>query len=203
MGMWTSRSFIGLLFMDHSEKGERTLADFLKVEWKEYFPVFNIFTNLYNKDGLKILEDCLKKRKIGSHYFGALSSCDMTLKDQIIAVIEHYPPHVNPLNHVVNQLLAVCNKSMQVHIFEGDKLIIPLSSLPEFPTPPQSLDAVATPEFSSSTVFLNGSSYSNLDTEVFIAIKDLDIPLTVYPEICKWKSSMAAYLRRKYNIIHL
>ncbi|GFX65761.1 hypothetical protein TNCV_2042951 [Trichonephila clavipes] len=109
----------------------------------------------HNKDGLKILEDCLKKRKIGSHYFGALSSCNMTLKDQIIAVIEHYPPHVNPLNHVVNQLLVICNKSMQ-DIFEGDKLIIPLSPLPEFPTPPQSLDAVATPEFSSSTVFLNG-----------------------------------------------
>ncbi|GFR07140.1 ankyrin repeat and LEM domain-containing protein 2 [Trichonephila clavata] len=193
------KSMISNVNVSDPEKGieriGRRLADFLNIEWKEYFSAFNVFTNLCQKKGLRILEDCLRKCRKGFHYSGPLLSCNVP-KKEILSFIQHYPPHLNPLNHQVNQLLVIYNEFLQVPVFDEDEEFrTPPSLFPESPMPLQSVGAVAYPQLSSSTLFLNGSSYSSSDKEVFIAVKDLDVPSANYPEICKWRISMASYLR--------
>ncbi|GFU12406.1 ankyrin repeat and LEM domain-containing protein 2 [Nephila pilipes] len=182
------KSIISKIKFSDPEKGleriGRSLAKVLNIEWKEYFSVFNSFTNLTDQVGLKILEDYLKKRQDCYLFCGPLPSYNSKPLKKCLALVQHYPPHVNPLCHKVNKLLIQYKEFITVTINinedenEGEEEFMtpPLSPYPEFSTPPKYF--LSSPVLSSSTVFLKGSFYGKefLKSYELNPLKPLPVP---------------------------
>ncbi|XP_055940425.1 ankyrin repeat and LEM domain-containing protein 2-like isoform X2 [Argiope bruennichi] len=174
------------------ERIGRHLAEDMKVDWQEYFPDFNVFANFATKEGLAILEARLKKLQHGEPF--SIYNAEEPA-EQSLALVHQFPSHINPLKHRVNVLYSLFEKTKKDEDFDT-----PPSS-PEFITPPTS--PCGSPERElKKPVFLNGSSFSKLDREIYQAIQDYDFNEDEYPNVSKWKLLVSTEMKNCSSLKH-
>ncbi|GIY62560.1 ankyrin repeat and LEM domain-containing protein 2 [Caerostris darwini] len=171
------------------ERIARHLAQDMKVDWTEYFPTLDVFANFTTKEGLNILENHLNRlRHDEPLYLPAVEP-----SEQSIALVHLYPSHENPLKHRVNVLHSFFNR-----IQKEEKYTTPPSS-PEFVTPPSS--PCDSPVFDiKHPVYIQGSTLSELDIDVYLAIQDCELRPDEYPNVYKWKIFIKSEIKCQYSM---
>ncbi|GBL83797.1 Ankyrin repeat and LEM domain-containing protein 2 [Araneus ventricosus] len=174
------------------ERIGRSLAKDLNIEWKEFFPALDVFTNLASVEGMWIFEKYWESRWAHESHCGPLPSSlvDVEPKDMSLAVIRLYQAHVNPLCHRANLLYCYHKKFMKAGVEEvveeGDTVAHGL------PSPSNEFDRRR--HGSDHDIYMNGSSLSELDKEVYMSLMQ-EFSALPYPNTAKWKMRMAAELQ--------
>ncbi|XP_055930192.1 ankyrin repeat and LEM domain-containing protein 2-like [Argiope bruennichi] len=168
------------------ERIGRSLAEELKINWSEFFPILEVYTDLATEEGLQVLEKFFDQRWNKCTRYHPLPSVSTEPYITSIMLAGLYPPQDNPLRHKANTHYCYHKKFFE-DMVEVD--VEPCSGLHR-----RSMQYEILGE---NETFINGSFLSDLDEEIYISLKAVDNNL--YPNIHKWKMEITACLQEKMS----